>query len=291
MAGYYGYSKSNNAIYAEDEFKFPKTTFKKVWGINPEDYMNYTEYHHTSKHYNITYYYCSKYLFDEFVAKTDEKNLDKMSKRNSFDEFVEFLLDDKYFDEFDFKKLPQKIEILIKNILKDIEEERNEKQKLALKEKEIELKKLNTFDKDGYNYLGYNVDGYNKNGYDKHGYNFLGFDKNGYNAKGYDKNGFNRKGYNNLGYDKDGFKKNKFNDKGIHKDTGTQYDLNGFDKRRRHKLTGGRYDKNGFDKNGFNNQGIHKITTKYYDLGGYDVYGYNENGYDKYGSHKSRYYN
>jgi len=67
MAGYNGYSKSNNAIDAEDCGRFPMTqaktivakraelTIKEARGILKK--IGTAEYHHTSKFYNTTNYY------------------------------------------------------------------------------------------------------------------------------------------------------------------------------------------------------------------------------------------
>jgi len=65
MAGYNGYSKSNNAIRAEEEGKFPASTLAKrikkyFKGIRAEDIrqsMITREYHHCSKRYNIVDYF------------------------------------------------------------------------------------------------------------------------------------------------------------------------------------------------------------------------------------------
>ena len=66
-AGYYGYSKSNNAVDAEREGKFPlsKATFivSKLLNITKDkakwllEYIGPCEWHHTSSHYNRTNYY------------------------------------------------------------------------------------------------------------------------------------------------------------------------------------------------------------------------------------------
>lgn len=67
MAGYSGYSKSNNAIDAENDGKYPKTraiqivrsktgcTAKRAWVILEEIYDG--EWHHSSKYYNAVHYY------------------------------------------------------------------------------------------------------------------------------------------------------------------------------------------------------------------------------------------
>lgn len=67
MAGYNGYSKSNNAVYAEGEGKLPLTRavaeLARMSGITQDKARhilkneNPCEWHHTSKHYNTTFYY------------------------------------------------------------------------------------------------------------------------------------------------------------------------------------------------------------------------------------------
>lgn len=80
MAGYFNYSKSNNAIKAESEGKFPITKAASLlqslifdeFGVKITkkharqllERYGYSEYHHTSKYYNITYYY-DAYMFIE----------------------------------------------------------------------------------------------------------------------------------------------------------------------------------------------------------------------------------
>lgn len=70
MVGYSGYSKSNNAIEAESEGRYPlsratkelaklaRITQDKARGVLLE--LGSSEYHHTSKIYNLTAYYCVK---------------------------------------------------------------------------------------------------------------------------------------------------------------------------------------------------------------------------------------
>ena len=67
MAGYYGYSKSNNAITAENQGRFPISQAKKI--VSAECNITQSlaskflkgiysgEYHHSSKFYNIVDYY------------------------------------------------------------------------------------------------------------------------------------------------------------------------------------------------------------------------------------------
>ena len=60
MSGYYFFSKSNNAIYAEQNGRFPASKLARRIGVNCEAIkalMAPSEWHHTSKHYNETDYY------------------------------------------------------------------------------------------------------------------------------------------------------------------------------------------------------------------------------------------
>lgn len=60
MAGYHGFSKSNNAIMAEAEFKFPASVAAKKLGVLTEaikTLLEPCEWHHTSSYYNRTDYY------------------------------------------------------------------------------------------------------------------------------------------------------------------------------------------------------------------------------------------
>lgn len=56
MAGYYGYSKSWNAIEAENNHIHPMTTLKRLYGVKGSPSRR-CEWHHTSKEYNRTDYY------------------------------------------------------------------------------------------------------------------------------------------------------------------------------------------------------------------------------------------
>jgi len=60
MAGYFEYSKSNNALDAEESGRYPATTLGKLLGVKPKAIkalLVSTEWHHTSSHYNKTNYY------------------------------------------------------------------------------------------------------------------------------------------------------------------------------------------------------------------------------------------
>ena len=135
--------------------------------------------------------------------------------------------------------------------------------------------------------------------FEKYRYHFVkgqlidkdGFFQNGFNEKGIHKdtgNEYDPEGYDNFGIDKDGFRRNGFNEKGIHKDTGNEYDPEGYDvyefnKEGIHKVTGIKYDENDNDHRGFDKNGNNARTGTKYDKNGYDKFGYRKNGYDKFG--------
>lgn len=68
MSGYDGYSKSNNAVYAEEAGRYPITKASRIvaneTGLTVkearrilEEHGNHGEYHHSSKFYNCVNYY------------------------------------------------------------------------------------------------------------------------------------------------------------------------------------------------------------------------------------------
>lgn len=60
MAGYHGFSKSNNAVAAEEDGRFPASVLAKRIGVKTgaiKALMSPSEWHHTSSRYNRTNYY------------------------------------------------------------------------------------------------------------------------------------------------------------------------------------------------------------------------------------------
>lgn len=60
MAGYFEYSKSNNAVSAEADGRFPASVLAERLGVKTgaiKALLSPTEWHHTSKHFNVTDYY------------------------------------------------------------------------------------------------------------------------------------------------------------------------------------------------------------------------------------------
>ena len=71
MAGYCGYSKSNNAIEAEENGRFPASILAKKIGVKSgaiKEILSPSEWHHTSKMYNKTNYYD----MEEALERIDE---------------------------------------------------------------------------------------------------------------------------------------------------------------------------------------------------------------------------
>jgi len=67
MAGYFEYSKSNNAIDAENNGCFPASILAKKLGVSSKaikELMTPCEYHHTSCWYNKTDYYDMEYALE-----------------------------------------------------------------------------------------------------------------------------------------------------------------------------------------------------------------------------------
>lgn len=81
MAGYDGFSKSNNAIDAENDGRYPASIIEKMLKL-PSGYIknNITtsEWHHTGKYYRITKYYdindVKEYLKENPIIKKEKTN-------------------------------------------------------------------------------------------------------------------------------------------------------------------------------------------------------------------------
>lgn len=85
MAGYAGFSKSNNAVEAEQEGKYPASILAKKLKVSTEaikELLTPCEWHHTSNHYNRTDYYDMEdglEILEKLKAyKTEKKELKKI---------------------------------------------------------------------------------------------------------------------------------------------------------------------------------------------------------------------
>lgn len=109
-AGYYGYSKSNNAKEAESENKFPATTAAKKLGVTTEAIKTYiptSEWHHYSSHYNKIYVYdITPYLMlknnsNEIHEFYDEDEIEEY--KNTYKLMKEFSKQSKSIEEKKYK--------------------------------------------------------------------------------------------------------------------------------------------------------------------------------------------
>jgi hypothetical protein len=74
MAGYDGYSKSNNALAAEAEGKYPASVLARKLGVTVaavREHLSPCETHHTSKNYNMTDYYDGAALIAALEGRPD----------------------------------------------------------------------------------------------------------------------------------------------------------------------------------------------------------------------------
>lgn len=81
MAGYFEFSKSNNAVSAEEDGRFPASQLAKRLGVTTQAIkavLEPCEWHHTSKLYNKTDYYDS----EEAIERLDELKSFKPVKRS-----------------------------------------------------------------------------------------------------------------------------------------------------------------------------------------------------------------
>ncbi len=91
MAGYDGYSKSNNAVDAEDEGRYPVTkaarivakatrvTIREARRVLTE--LGTTEFHHSSKFYNTVKYYNTKRAIDMILHDDPDYTEDLESEK------------------------------------------------------------------------------------------------------------------------------------------------------------------------------------------------------------------
>lgn len=79
MAGYYGFSKSSNAIEAEDNGRFSASQLARRLGVKAgaiKAILSPSEWHHTSKHFNPTDYYSEEdalEILDRLRARREPK--------------------------------------------------------------------------------------------------------------------------------------------------------------------------------------------------------------------------
>ncbi len=93
MAGYSGFSKSNNAVEAEANGRLPIThaarLLAKLAGLKQADakalllQLGTYEYHHTSKNYNVTNYYSVDGALETLAEQGNRQAYDAMVERGN----------------------------------------------------------------------------------------------------------------------------------------------------------------------------------------------------------------
>lgn len=96
-SGYKGYSMSKRAVEAREEGRYPKTDFKKVYGINDAtlnalvelNVISNDEWHHTSKYGNKTKFY--SWIDDDYIPLFDEnkKEIQALIKNKQYAEVAD----------------------------------------------------------------------------------------------------------------------------------------------------------------------------------------------------------
>ena len=128
-----------------------------------------------------------------------------------------------------------------------------------------------------------------KDGYNKKGFSFSGIHKD--TGTEYDQDGYNEKGYDKDGYNREGYDKDGYDREGYDKKGS---DRRGFNREGLNIFIGEKYnrlgyDKDGYDRRGFDDVGIHRETGTKYDLEGYDKDGFGQDGYNKDGYDRDGY--
>ena len=106
MAGYFEYSKSNNALDAEYKNKFPASIAAKKLGVSTKaikELLSTDEWHHTSNYYNKTDYYDIDIFLkikagediSEFCSDDEEKK-DYLETWEKLKKFKEKIVEEKY---------------------------------------------------------------------------------------------------------------------------------------------------------------------------------------------------
>lgn len=109
-SGYVGYSMSKRAAQAREEGRFPKTNFKKEYGVTDKaldalvkaGIVNNTEWHHTSMYGNKTHFFGWNEDFYADIYAEQKKQIDKLAREGKVDEIL------KLFEEHPSTKRAQR---------------------------------------------------------------------------------------------------------------------------------------------------------------------------------------
>lgn len=77
MAGYHNFSKSNNAVAAEQSGRYPASKCARLLGVPTEwvKRQRTSEWHHTSSWYNSTDYYDLEWLTEHLATEDGQRQL------------------------------------------------------------------------------------------------------------------------------------------------------------------------------------------------------------------------
>lgn len=117
MTGYFGYSKSNNAVQAEDNGYFPASIIGKKLRVPAgfiKEYFKPCEWHHCSKWYNEVDYYNLESIRESLTTTESQEALEEYRKRDKARQLPVKYYDCKvtYLRWFGRKSLPETIELL-----------------------------------------------------------------------------------------------------------------------------------------------------------------------------------
>jgi len=138
MAGYAGYSMSNNAVDAYDDYKMPLSRLKQWLGIKDVSFSA-CEWHHTSSKYNSTDFYDAR----DAVKNGDLRKFSN-PKPNDLQIFHRYLIKTIIIDEAGLELTPKNIEklealrALAKSYIRTQKEKSDKRFKENLAKKEAE---------------------------------------------------------------------------------------------------------------------------------------------------------
>ena len=116
-SGYVGYSMSKRAAEAQENGRYPKTTFKKVYNVTDKalqafvscGFINATEWHHTSKFGNKTTFYGWEDPWMPKAYEANKKEIDRRSRVADFDEAAGVAISDIMINSKEFASYDEQV--------------------------------------------------------------------------------------------------------------------------------------------------------------------------------------
>jgi len=99
MSGYAGYSMSNNAVAAYDDYKMPASRAKNYLGLKDLGGISESEWHHTSKEYNCTDFYDLRDLITDDILAASSRHRPNPLQLWHRAEVAQFKLDEGNYEE------------------------------------------------------------------------------------------------------------------------------------------------------------------------------------------------